>query len=194
MFEGPHGSGKTTQSKLLKNYLDKQGIPTIYTKEPYLEELKRIIDKYSFVEDEISPYMLLYLHAADRFAHVEYIKKKIEDGNVVIGDRYLLSSCVYQQIQGIPLNLIEQTNFFCVEPDITFVLIAPLSERKKRLNENNRLRGTLFFKEKNMELEEQLYRNIFDRYKFKWKNMFLIDGTADINETHKEIITLVERL
>ncbi|MBA7545897.1 Thymidylate kinase [subsurface metagenome] len=90
VFEGPHESGKTTQAKLLKNYLDEHSISSVYTKEPYLGDLKKIIDKYSFIDDEISSYMLLYLHAADRFAHIKYIKKELENSNVVIADRYLL--------------------------------------------------------------------------------------------------------
>lgn len=76
VFEGPLGTGKTTQAKLLKDYLDKHHIYSVYTKEPYLNDLKSL-DKYSFTDDEISSYMLLYLHAADRFAHVANIKKEL---------------------------------------------------------------------------------------------------------------------
>ena len=193
MFEGSHGSGKTTQAKLLKDYLCKQRIPTIYTHEPYSEEIGKLIDRYSIV-DNVSPYLLLYLYAADRLLHVRYIKEKLDNSNVVITDRYLLSSCVDHQIQGIQLELIEQINFFCIEPDVTLIFDVSFFERSRRLKEAKRLRNTLFFKEKNMKLEEKLYRNLFKKYKCEWKNLFMIDGERDINEMHKEIIALIERL
>ncbi len=192
VFEGAHGSGKTTQAKLLKDFLDKLNISTIYTKEPYLEELKGIINKYLYINDEISSYLLLFLNAADRFIHVKNIIDKLKRGNIVIADRYLLSSCVYQQLQGIPLELIEQINFFCIEPDITFVFEVPLNERKKRLEKINRLRNTIFFKEGNLRLEGKLYKDIFERYKKKWENIFFLNGKKDINNTFEDIITLLE--
>jgi len=192
LFEGAHGSGKTTQAKLLKEYLEKYGITINLTKEPYLDELKELIDKYSFIDNEISSYLLLYLHSADRLAHIEYIKKNLDNGNIIISDRYLLSSCVYQQIQGIPLELIEKINFCCIEPDITFVLDVPLLDRKKRLINNNRLRKTLFFKEDALDIEGNLYTKIFNRYSNKWNKIYLIDGSEKIETIHKKIIELLE--
>ncbi len=194
VFEGPHGSGKTTQAKLLKKYLDESGIAAIYTKEPYLHDLKRLIDEYSLIDTEISSHVLLYLHAADRFAHVQFIKEEIEKDSVIIADRYLLSSYVYQQIQGISLELIERTNFFCIEPDVTFIFDVPLFERKKRLHKGNRLRSTLFFKDENISLEEKLYHDVFDMYKQKWKKVLMIDGSREIEEIHKEVIKSLEYL
>lgn len=194
VFEGPHGSGKTTQAKLLKNYFDNQNIPAIYTKEPYLKDLKKIIEKYSFVNDEVSSHILLYLHAADRFAHTHVVKDKLEEGYNVISDRYLISSCVYQQIQGIPLECIEKVNYFCVEPDITFILDIPLQERKRRLDKNNRLRNTFFFKEEILKVEETLCRNIYQKYKDKWKNLFLISGKGNIDEIFKEVIDRLDTI
>lgn len=192
VFEGPHGSGKTTQAKLLKEYLDKHNTSSFYTKAPYLEEIKEIIDKYSCRGDDIPSYLLLYLYAADRFAYIKYIKESIKNNNVMIADRYLLSGCVYQQIQGIPLELIEQINFFCIEPNITFVFDVSLYVRKKRLNKSGRLRSTLFFKEENLEYEEKLYKYLFVRYKNKGWNIHLINGVNDKYDIHKKIINFLD--
>jgi len=194
VFEGTHGSGKTTQAELFKNYLDDQGIAAIYTKEPYLDDLKKIIDKYSYIDNEISSYILLYLHAADRFAHIKYIKDKLENGINVIADRYLLSSCVYQQIQGIPLSLIEQTNFFCIEPDLTFIFDVPLSERRERLSKSGRLRNTIFLNDEAMRLEDKLYKKIHNRYEIIWRNIKLVDGRNEIETVHREVIKLATQL
>lgn len=194
LFEGAHGSGKTTQAKLLKEYLEKNGMSANLTKEPYLDELKELINKYSFIDNEISSYFLLYLHSADRLAHIEYIKKNLHSGNNIISDRYLLSSCVYQQIQGISLELIEKINFFCIEPDVTFILDVPLLERKKRLIKNNRLRKNLFFEESALEVEGVLYEKIFNRYSNKWEKIYLIDGSEKIEIIHGKIIEILEKI
>ena len=194
LFEGAHGSGKTTQAKLLKEYLEKNGMPANLTKEPYLDELKELINKYSFIDNEISSYFLLYLHSADRLAHIEYIKKNLHSGNNIISDRYLLSSCVYQQIQGMPLELIEKINFFCIEPDVTFILDVPLLERKKRLRKNNRLRKNLFFEEDALEVEGVLYEKIFNRYSNKWDKIYLIDGNEKIEIIHGKIRVILEKI
>lgn len=194
LFEGAHGSGKTTQAKLLKEYLEKNGMPANLTKEPYLDELKELINKYSFIDNEISSYLLLYLHSADRLVHNEYIKKNLNNGNTIISDRYLLSSCVYQQIQGMPLELIEKINFFCIEPDVTFILDVPLLERKKRLRKNNRLRKNLFFEEDALEVEGVLYEKIFNRYSNKWDKIYLIDGNEKIEIIHGKIRAILEKI
>jgi len=193
VFEGPHGSGKTTQAKLLKSYYDSRDIQSIYTKEPYLEELKPLIEKYSSKDDNVSAHMLLYLHAADRFAHVKFIKEKLKEGYNVISDRYVISSYVYQEIQELPLEFIEQVNSFYVEPDITFILDVPLEERKRRLKENNRIRNTIFFKGDYLKAEENLYQKIYRRYKNKWKKIFLINGCIDKDKIFEEhIISLLD--
>jgi len=136
--------------------------------------------------------MLLYLHVADRIAHVKFIEEKLKRGYNVICDRYVISSLVYQQIQGIPLEFIEQINSFCIEPDITFILDIPLNERISRLMIINQLRNTIFFKEENLRLEQRLYQEMYNRYKNKWKNVFLIDGQRGINHVFKEITNLLD--
>ena len=191
LFEGPHGSGKTTLAKKLESYYMSKDIPSVYTKEPYLEEIKNVIEKYLSINFVNSAYMLLYLHAADRIAHVRFIEDKLKMGYNVICDRYLISSLVYQQMQGIPLEFIEQINSFCIESDITFIIDVPLTERIDRLTKINRLRNTLFFTKENLKHEQKLYQEAYHRYKHKWKNVFLIDGQRGINDVFKEITSLL---
>ncbi|MFX1258681.1 MAG: dTMP kinase [Promethearchaeota archaeon] len=127
VFEGSHGSGKTTQAHLLI------GFNSLYSKEPFLDDLKPIIEKYSRIQNNISAYLLLYLHTADRYVHINFIKEKSKNGTVIISDRYFFSSLVYQRIQGIPIPLIKQLNHFCIIPQITFIFNLPLIERKKKI-------------------------------------------------------------
>ena len=89
---------------MLSKYLKNKRINSKYTKEPYSNDLKEIIKKYSKEEYIHSP-VLMCLLAADRYIHINNITSWMKDEMFVICDRYLLSSWVYQQIQGISLEL-----------------------------------------------------------------------------------------
>ena len=194
VLEGSHGSGKTTQAHLLDNYLTTKGFNSIYSKDPFLDELIPIIEKFSHNENNISAYLLLFLHVADRYMHVNFIKEKIKNGAIVISDRYLLSSLVYQRIQGISISLIKKLNFFCVIPQITFIFNIPLNERKNRLKKNSRFRDSIFFTDDNLCLENQFYEEVYREYKLKWKNVYLINSIEDINKTFNRIKTILNKI
>ena len=187
VFEGSHGSGKTTQAHLLNEFLTSQGFNSLYSKEPFLDDLKSIIEKYSHIQNNTSAHLLLYLHAADRYAHVNFIKEKSKNGLMNISDRYLFSSLVYQRIQGISIPLIKKLNYFCIIPQITFIFNLPLSERKKRIEKNSRFRNSIFFTDENLSLENQFYDEIYEEYKSEWKNVYLISSIEDRNKIFNRI-------
>lgn len=191
VIEGPHGSGKTTQAKLLENYLLKEKKKVKYLCLPYLKELRNVIDKYLVIDNKISAHILFFIHLADRYAQVDFIKKKLIKGINIISDRYVHSCYVYQQIQGIPLELIEQCNYFCIKPDYTFVLDVPIDERKKRLKNIDRFRKTIYFKEENFALEDILYNDVYNHFSDEQDKIFKIDGTQTIMDTHDEIISIL---
>jgi dTMP kinase len=171
--------------------LEKMGIKTIYTKEPFSEDLKDLIQKYSLPNNARDyPYVNLFLLAADRTVHVKFIKDTIKENNIVISDRYLISSCVYQQIQRIPLEYIEQINSFCILPDIIFYLKVSQKERLKRLKSGNRMRNTFFFNKTNLLLEEKLYKEVIEKYKNKWK-IRIIDGEIKPSLLHDRIVNFL---
>lgn len=194
VIEGSHGSGKTTQAHLLDDYLITKSFNSIYSKEPFLDDLKPIIENFSHNENNISAYLLLFLHATDRYMHVNFIKKKIKNGSIIISDRYLLSSFVYQRIQGISISLIKKLNFFCIIPQITFIFNIPLSERKKRLKKNSRFRDSIFFTDNNLRLETQFYDEIYREYKSKWNNVYLINSIEDVNKTFSRIKKIINNI
>ena len=116
VFEGSHGSGKTTQAQLLNHFLTNDGIKSLYTKEPYLKCSKLIIGAFSHFNNIYTALIFLFIHSFDRFIHFNFIKKKAKNGIIMISDRFLFSSLVYQRIQCIPQKLIKITNFFCSPP------------------------------------------------------------------------------
>ncbi|MEW5693381.1 MAG: dTMP kinase [Candidatus Hydrogenedentota bacterium] len=128
-FEGPEGSGKTTQSSRLVQYLRDRGNEVLYTREP----------GGSLIGDKIRGLLLdpknkemistteLLLYAACRAQHIEeMIKPALMRGTIVICDRFMDSSTAYQGYgRQLDLELIETLNKIAVNgclPDITLVL------------------------------------------------------------------------
>ena len=136
-FEGGECSGKSTQSKLLVNYLRARGYRVLYLREPGAtrigEKIRRILlDKDN---EEITPLseMLLYMSARAQ-AISELIKPAIKKGDIVVCDRFLDSTIAYQGFGlGIDLKLIEYLGKLAsldIKPDLTIFLDAPVKKGK----------------------------------------------------------------
>lgn len=131
-FEGPEGSGKTTQSKLLAEFLAARGIGSILTREPGGTEISRKIRQ--ILLDPENQAMVhtteLLLYAADRAQHVaEKIVPALESGRCVICDRFVDSTVAYQgHGRGLDLALITQLNRIVtagLAPDLTLLVDLP---------------------------------------------------------------------
>lgn len=187
VFEGGHGSGKTTQSEILVDFLRAKLIKVRYTKEPYGLDFIPMIEKYANSRKIDSP-VLLYLLAASRFCHIQDIQEWLKENEFVICDRYIISSLVYQQIQGFGLDLIEKVNYFAIKPDVTFFMKTSLEKRLSRLHDLERKRDNLFFKKANLTKEQELYEAIVKRWnKEKFGNLIVLDGEAEATALNAEI-------
>ena len=129
-FEGSDGAGKTTQIKLLKEFLEQQGFSPVVTREPggtKIGELIRniILDKENA---EMSNLTEMLLYAASRSQHVdEYIRPNLFDGKIVISDRFVDSSVVYQGAARKLGNAVVTVNDIAIGdcvPDATFLLLT----------------------------------------------------------------------
>ena len=100
-LEGIEGSGKSTQAILLKEHLSAKGLNVNLTREPGWGKLGELIRNILLDDREITldPFAELCLFCTDRVNHVkEYIKPKLQSGEIVICDRYHDSTLVYQGI------------------------------------------------------------------------------------------------
>jgi dTMP kinase len=97
-LEGGDGSGKTTQSNLLAEWLEGAGRTVVRTREPGGSEVGQLIrDIVLHHRGEVAPRAEALLYAADRAHHVEtVVRPALERGDAVIQDRYLDSSIAYQ--------------------------------------------------------------------------------------------------
>jgi len=146
-FEGIDKSGKSTQIRLLNNFLIKKSCSVLITEEPggtsFGKKIKKII-----LEEKIDPLGELFLYLADRAQHVkETIIPSLKEGKIVISDRYADATVAYQGYgRGLPIKLIKQLNEKATKgiwPDITFLLdLAPevaleRSERSDRIEKED---------------------------------------------------------
>ena len=126
-IEGLDGCGKTTQAKLLARKLGKSH-SAIYTAEPSLGEIGTFIrERCLYGEKRLSPVAEALLFAADRVEHVENeVLPALNEGRLVISDRYIYSSLAYQGAAGLSLEWIKKVNEHALKPDLAvFIDVDP---------------------------------------------------------------------
>lgn len=194
-FEGADGCGKTTQIRLLDEYLRAKGKTTILTREPGAKglgvKLREILLNY---EGEVSPNCESFLFLADRAQHVDcIIKPALKEGKIVLCDRHTDSTAAYQGYgRGINLDEIKKLNEIAVsglKPDLTIVFDIDIETSFSRVgNEKDRMEsaGVEFFNRvRNGYLE--IAKQEPDRVK-------IINASDTIDNIHKKVVELVEKL
>jgi dTMP kinase len=142
-FEGSEGSGKSTQISLLADHLTGLGFDVVTVREPggtEIGEQVRNIIVHNSKGDEMCPETELLLFAAARAQLVrEIMVPAILRGAIVLSDRYLDSSTVYQGIgRNLALGPVNHINHFAVGnlmPDLTIVLDVPTEVSLKRIRQ-----------------------------------------------------------
>ena len=133
-IEGLDGCGKTTQTRVLVRRLRRRGFDAIYTVEPSRGRIGRFVRKY-FLQGKKrgSGIVEALLFAADRFEHVETeIIPALNEGKVVVSDRYVYSSLAYQGATGLSLDWIRRLNEHAMRPDLSiFVDVDPATVIKR---------------------------------------------------------------
>ncbi len=138
-FEGPDGSGKTTQLRLLSMWLEQQGLPFVITREPggttIGEEIRKLLHDCAHTEMDARTEILLY--SASRAQLVaEFIRPALAAGNIVLCDRYVDSTYAYQGYgRGLPLTDLQMITEFAtggLVPDLTLYLDVPAEIGLKR--------------------------------------------------------------
>jgi dTMP kinase len=139
-LEGPEGAGKTTQLKQLSKQLDVLGIDHIVTRDPGGTPLGRQIRRILLnPENPVNPMSELLLYQADRAQHVgEVIVPALQEGKLVLCDRYIDSTMAYQgYARGIDFEIIEELNQVAtggLRPDLTILFDLESSEGLSRLH------------------------------------------------------------
>jgi dTMP kinase len=189
-FEGIDGSGKSTISKGVYQKLLSQGYEVILTYEPTDTKIGKYVQEC--IETECDPFVTAFVFIADRIQHCKQIKKWLENGKIVLCDRYAESTYSYQGVQ--LENIIKQPIKWLKEisknqiliPDKTFLFLIPPKEAIKRIKHRKKLvpfEKVLFL--------EKVHENYIEIS--KEKRFLKLDGTKKIYELidicYKEIIS-----
>jgi len=194
-FEGGEGTGKSTQSKLLKKWLEDRGESVVLSREPGGTDLGQGLRKILLGHEtgEISPRAEALLYAADRAHHVySVIRPALADGEVVITDRYFDSSIAYQGAgRVLSPGEVARISRWATEslfPTLTIVIDLPAEIGIGRLKNPDRLEAEpLAFHDRVRQEFLQIARVDPERY-------LVVDGTQSIDAIHKEIISRIALL
>ncbi|MDP1711645.1 MAG: dTMP kinase, partial [Candidatus Nanopelagicaceae bacterium] len=194
-FEGGEGSGKSTQVKLLKKWLEGQGHDVLLTREPGGTELGKALREIllSHETGDISPRAEALLYAADRAHHVySVIRPALEAGQIVITDRYFDSSIAYQGAGRIlepgEVARISRWATESLFPTLTVVLDLPADVGLSRLKKKDRLEvEPLAFHERIRQEYLQLALLDPERY-------LVVDAQMSLEDIEHSIITRVAEL
>lgn len=195
-FEGPDGSGKTTQIENIKSFLSAKGYQAIVTREPggtpISEIIRQIILDKNNTEMDYMTEALLY--AAARAQHVsQVIKPALEQGKTVICDRFMDSSIVYQGYGRKLGDSVRIINEFAVRgclPDITFLLKVDPSVGKERIKEEEQDRLEL----ERMEYHNEVYKGYMELEELYPDRIIGIDASGSIAEISEKIQSHIERI
>ena len=139
VFEGLDGSGKTTQMRLLVEYLESKGEACYSTREPTDSVFGEMLRSCLKGRIDTNEYTIAALFAADRLDHIldsaNGIKKKLDEGVNVFCDRYYFSSYAYNG-EFVPFEWVVELNRLAREmmkPDLTVFIDLSSEESMKRV-------------------------------------------------------------
>lgn len=197
-FEGPDGSGKTTQARRLAARLRSQGHDVIYVREPggtaIGDQIRQIVHDMRNVE--MQPKAELLLYSASRAQLVEQvIRPHLARGGIVVCDRYADSSLAYQGYgRGLDLDMVQRIQAFATGglfPELTFYLDLDVEEGLRR-----RLAGRAEWNRLD-DQELDFHRRVREGYARliaadttgRWR---VINAARSVDEIHADIWRTVE--
>jgi dTMP kinase len=196
-FEGVDGAGKSTQLKLLLEHLESLGTEYLFTREPggtpMAERIRDILLTPAY--SGMSVISEAFLFAAGRADHVNnVIRPALEAGKVVICDRYVDSSMVYQGYAGgMPLDLLSAINEMAtgsLKPHRTIVLdLAPALARERR---------TAIAADRIEEKGEWFHQQVREAYqdlaRAEPRRVKLVDASGSVESVQAHIRRLVDEV
>lgn len=186
VFEGIDGSGTTSQTIKTVKWLE-ENFEVVKTKEPTDSSIGKVITN-SLSNDnneKLPPQAEALLFAGDRVLHLnDTVIPALDDGKIVVSDRYFYSSFAYQQARGLPLSWIQSINQMGLRviPDITFILDVPPEKCFDRMSSGKDMDEF----DKDIQLQEKVREN-YKALAGSRPEVELINGDQSIEDVQKII-------
>lgn len=194
-FEGADGCGKTTQLKLLAEYLTNKGYEVVITREPGAkglgEKVREILLNY---DGEVSDRCESFLFLADRAQHIDMIiNPAIAQGKIILCDRHTDSSVAYQGYgRGLSIERINMLNNLAVNgryPDMTLVFDIDVETSMARVGEEkDRMESA------GMDFFNRVRNGYLEIAKQEPNRVKVLDAKKSIEDINKDVIELIEAL
>ena len=199
-FEGIEGCGKSTQIKLLGEFLKSKKRKTIITREPggtpLADKIREILLHKN--HKNLAPLAELFLYEASRAQHVEeIIRPALTQKKIVLCDRFYDSTTVYQgYARGLGWALCEKLSLLAVNhliPDLTFILDCPveigLSRSRSRLAQEKSSESR--FEEEDLKFHQKVRKGYLKLARKHPKRICVIDGYKKKEEVFKDICDIL---
>ncbi|MAG18326.1 MAG: dTMP kinase [Candidatus Diapherotrites archaeon] len=192
VWEGIDGSGKGTVISEIKKFIIKKGIPEnqiIVTAEPtggfYGKKVRELLNTH--VNPDVNAQQFLDLYVADREEHLrKEIVPALKEGKIILCDRFKYSTFVYQLLQGIELEKINELHRGMLIPDLVFILDLPVDVALQRIeSDSKRSKKEVFEKKEFLEKVRQGFLSLKEI--FPDENIHIVDSSKNISEVTKEI-------
>jgi dTMP kinase len=194
-FEGGEGAGKSTQSRLLREWLEADGHTVLLTFEPGDTEVGKALRRIVLSPEtgELSHRTEALLYAADKAEHVDtVVLPALARGEVVITDRYVDSSLAYQGAgRDLLLADVERVNRWAtgdLRPHLTVVLDLAPEAGLGRFTERDRIEG------ESVEFHQRVRQGFLDLAAADRDHYLVLDARAPVEEIAAAIRTRVEVL
>lgn len=194
-FEGADGCGKTTQLMLLAKYLKAQGREVVVTREPGArglgEKIREILLNY---DGEVSSRAEAFMFLADRAQHIDVIvNPAIKSGKIVLCDRHTDSSVAYQGYgRRLDIDEIKRLNSIATngkEPDMTLIFDIDVETSMARVGDTkDRMESA------GIEFFNRVRNGYLEIAKQEPNRVKVLDASKSIEEIHKNVIALYEKL
>jgi dTMP kinase len=183
VIEGLDGSGKTTQATLLAKNLSKS-CNVLLTAEPSRGKIGTFIRESCLYEEKRLPTEAeALLFASDRIEHMQSeVKPALDEGKLVICDRYIYSSLAYQGSAGLSLEWIKAINARALQPDFSIFIDVSPERVLERLQRKKSVMETL-------ETQKKV-REVYLKYVAKGE-LVLIDGDRPKDVVAEELYVKV---
>jgi len=199
-FEGPDGCGKSTQAKLMADYLTAQGQNVVLTREPGGTPLAEMIRELILTPtaEQLVPMAEILLYAASRAQHVErLIKPSLAEGKIVVCDRFIDSSLAYQGFGlGRDLRVIKEINRLAIgdfQPNLTFLLDIDTETALKRIGgrTGQTVRATDRIEARNIQYRQRVRDGFLTIAAAEPRIVTVATGTKSIADLHAELLKIV---